>query len=74
VGQVVEVPLHRLAGQFPMAPAAAGPQVPVLQETHSPKHEVLQHTPSTQFPERHWIPPRHPEPSGSFRRHTPPSQ
>ena len=62
-GQLAVIPEHTY-GEHVGAPAAPAPtmlQVPsapvTSQRSHAPAHAVLQHSPSTQWPETHWLVP-----------------
>lgn len=77
VGQEAATPLHRYgahSGLAPGLPSATTVQVPVVQTSQPPEHPELQHTPSTQKPELHSLPPPQPAPSPFFATQAVPLQ
>ena len=80
VGQVGEVPLHEYGRHDgdPMLPEAALAQTPSVaapaaleQTSHDPLHALLQHRPSAQKPEVHWLPLAHADPFALVNVQTP---
>jgi hypothetical protein len=77
--QAASVPLqvespHSLPGSVPAVEMVQLPTVPAaLQASQAPPHAPLQHTPSAQEPELHWLPPLQDAPSSFFAVQTPPS-
>jgi hypothetical protein len=56
-GQLAVPPLHKYGEQLgvPAEPAARSVQLPPVQTSQLPEQGVLQQTPSTQYPEEHWL-------------------
>ena len=87
LGQVADAPSHNAAPEQigePVVPDFAGPQVPLRfvdclsdaeHASHAPPQAVSQHTPSTQLPVKHSLPPAlHDAPCAFFAAHAVPEQ
>lgn len=78
VGHKGDAPLHTNGEQdgSPPSPAPTGAHRPrsMSQRSQAPAHGVSQHTPSTQFPELHSLPPSQLLPWASLPAHVLPAQ
>lgn len=74
-GQPALVPLHRYGAQLGLPGPVVAMQVPTepltLHALQAPVHAKLQHTPSTQRPEAHWLSLAHDVPFARRGRHRP---